>query len=400
VAGEITSRLQPITASDETRREFLRRSIGAAIAAVVPGSGAAQAADPFAGGVLLGTVALFGRGAAVHPLGRLFGRGLDARLLTDLSTLTPETLITSNERFYIRTSYPDLLEPSRPWRLTLGGLVRQRRTLSLDELRRDEQATGTHLLECAGNNNPNHFGLMSAAEWTGVPLAEVLDRVQPIRRSVRVLISGFDKHSRPSRTSTPGASWIFSPDGLERSGAFLATGMNGTVLPRDHGFPVRLVVPRWYGCACIKWVDALEYVPDDASATSQMQEFAGRTFQSGRPERARDYMPAVMDHAAMPVRIEKWVVDGRVVYRVVGILWGGERPTNALSIRFKSGEPYVRVDSCPLPRSTTTWTLWWHAWRPPSRGRYDIVLKIDDPSIRTQRLDVYFYVRSVDIDEV
>ena len=132
----------------------------------------------------------------------------------------------------------------------------------------------------------------------------------------------------------------------------------------------------------------------------QMQEFAERTFQRGRPALARDYAPASMDHAATPIRIEKWIVGGRVLYKVVGILWGGRMPTSALAIRFKNGEPYVRVDSSPLPRSTTTWTLWSHAWRPPSRGRYDIVLKIDDPRISTQRLDVYYYARSVDIDEV
>jgi hypothetical protein len=107
-----------------------------------------------------------------------------------------------------------------------------------------------------------------------------------------------------------------------------------------------------------------------------------------------------MEHAAAPIRIEQWVVDGRVVYRVVGILWGGAEPTDALAIRFKAGEPYVRVDACAKPASTTTWSLWWHAWRPPAAGRYDIVLKIDDPRFPTKRLDVYYYARSVDIDQI
>jgi DMSO/TMAO reductase YedYZ molybdopterin-dependent catalytic subunit len=146
---------------------------------------------------------------------------------------------------------------------------------------------------------------MSAADWCGVPIARVLERAQPIAAHALVLISGFDGHSRPSRTSTPGASWICHEDDLERYGAFLATEMNGVALPKDHGFPLRLMVPRWYGCASIKWVNAIELVPDDVAATSQMQEFASRTFQDGRPERARDYTPAVLDHAAMPIRIEK-----------------------------------------------------------------------------------------------
>ena len=382
-----------------SRREFLQGLLAVGLAGVSPRVVTAQARDPFAGGIMAGTRPLFGRGPD-NPLETMIGSGLDARLITDLSTLTPDTLITPNERFYVRTGCPDLLDLSRPWALRLGGAVKRPVTLTLGQLAPDVAEMGAHLLECAGNSNPRYFGLMSAARWSGVPIARVLERVQPTDRRGRLLVSGFDRHSQPSRTSTPGASWIFGAGELERAGAFLATGMNGVPLPRDHGFPLRLIVPRWYGCACIKWVNAIDIVADGAAATSQMKEFAARTFQRDRPDLARDYTPAVIDHAAMPIRVEQWVVDGRVLYRVVGVLWGGEQPTDALAIRFRSGEPYVRVDACTKPASTTTWTLWWHAWRPPSPGRYDIVLKIDDPNIRSRRLDLYYYVRSVDIEQI
>lgn len=381
-----------------TRREFLRTSLAGTFAGLTR-FGDPQGGDPFAGGVMVGTRPVSGRGAD-NPIGTLFGHGLDARRLIDLSSLTPDTLITPSDRFYIRTSCPDRLDLSKPWTLTLGGRTRRPVRLTLDQLAADVAPMGTHLLECAGNNNPVHFGLMSAARWDGVPIAAVLERLPSAVRRGRILVSGFDGHSGPSRTSTPGASWIFSADQLTGAGAFLATAMNGAPLSKDHGFPLRLIVPRWYGCACIKWVTAIDVVADDAPATSQMKEFAARTFQDGQPALAREYAPVAMEHAAMPVRVEQWVVGGRVVYRVVGILWGGETPTDALAIRFKSGEPYVRVDACPKPASTTTWTLWWHAWRPPSTGRYEIALKIDDPAIRSTRLDLYFYTRSVDIEEV
>jgi hypothetical protein len=143
-----------------------------------------------------------------------------------------------------------------------------------------------------------------------------------------------------------------------------------------------------------------------------MREFAARTHQpfdsrevasslrAGGPLLARDFEPAVIDTAAMPVRVEKWTDGGRVFYRVVGIIWGGAKPTDALSIRFKSGTPWVRVEHCPLPASTLTWSLWSHTWRPEAPGRYQIVLKVDDPTIRTRRLDIFFYVREINIDEI
>lgn len=375
------------------RREFLQSSLAVSAALFLAPAGAPQ-------GRLLGTLPLTSRGAQTAPLNTLIGVGLDARQFLDLSPLTPNTLVTPTGDFYVRTRCPDRLDRSRPWTVGIRGLVRRPVDVSLVELERLAAPMGTVLLECAGNTNPNNFGLMSAAAWTGVSLRRVLARVIPLRKATRVLVSGFDDHSQPSRSSVAGASWIFTFEQLEAAGAFLATDMNGKPLSPDHGFPVRLVVPRWYGCACIKWVNEILLVDEEAPVTSQMREFAGRTFQDGQPELARDYAPATIDLAATAVRVEKWLVDGHIVYRVIGVMWGGARPTNALMIRFKSTERWTRVESCPLPPNTATWTMWSHTWRPDSPGSYQVVLRADDPAIPTGRLDIYFYLREVRIDEV
>lgn len=375
------------------RREFLQGSVAAG-AALFRG----PAATPQ--GRLLGTLPLTSRGAQHPPLNTPLGVGLDARQFLDLSALTQNTLVTPTGDFYVRTRCPDRLDRRRPWTVGIRGLVRRPVEVSLAVLERMADPMGTVLLECAGNTNPNNFGLMSAAGWTGVPLQRVLARVVPLRKATRVLVSGFDDHSQPSRSSVAGASWIFTFEQLEAAGAFLATEMNGKPLSPDHGFPVRLVVPRWYGCASTKWVNEILLVDEEEPATSQMREFARRTFQEGQPELARDYAPATIDLAATAVRVEKWLVDGKIVYRVIGVMWGGARPTNALVIRFKSTDPWVRVESCPLPPDTATWTMWSHTWRPDSPGSYQVVLRGEDPGIPAGRLDMYFYLREVHIDEV
>ena len=124
---------------------------------------------------------------------------------------------------------------------------------------------------------------------------------------------------RSSVSSVPGAAWVFRRDDLERAGAFLAIGMNNSDLPPEHGAPVRLIVPNWYGCTCIKWLSRIDVVDDDEPASSQMREFAARTHQHGIPALAYEYEPAVIDVAAVPVRVERWRVQGSIVYRVVGI---------------------------------------------------------------------------------
>jgi DMSO/TMAO reductase YedYZ molybdopterin-dependent catalytic subunit len=258
---------------------------------------------------------------------------------------------------------------------------------------------GLHLMECAGNVPQAHFGLISVASWAGVPVAELLDYTVARPQGSRVLIAGFDQYATRSRTSVPGASWIFSLKELKAAQAFLATEMNGQPLTKDHGAPIRLVVPGWYGCTCIKWVERITFVDGSAEPTSQMQEYAGRTHQRGLPARARDFQPAMIDPAAMPVRIEKWLVEGKIKYRVVGIAWGGTVPVKSLEIRFNPEEDYVQVDRFEQSKNDP-WTLWTHAWSPKEPGKYSIRLAVKDAGVRTRRLDTGYYVRTVEISEV
>lgn len=336
------------------------------------------------------------------PYHQLLGSGLDARLFTDLSGLDADHLVTPTERFYIRSAAAPALPAAASWQLTLGGLVREERTLTAEALRRDSDARGVHLMECAGNADPANFGLLSAATWSGVPIAAVLDRVQPSGGRRRIRVVGFDDEQTPSQTSTPGASWIFTRDELEQAGAFLATAMNGQPLTRDHGAPVRLLVPNYYGCSNIKWVTRIDVVADDEPATLQMQEFSARTHQDGRPRVARDYAPPVIELAATPTRVEQWMEpDGRggerPLYRIVGLRWGGSTKRTPLTIRFKHSEPFVPVEHAPDRDSVTTWALWSHTWRPDSPGRYQVALSVADKAIRARRLDIFYYTRDVEI---
>jgi DMSO/TMAO reductase YedYZ molybdopterin-dependent catalytic subunit len=398
-------RKQFATSTPLSRRSFLQAALAAPAALL-------QRSATFISTIPLGDPGVRG----TPPFGRLLGSGLDARLFTDLSALSPEkpdTLVTPADHFYVRTAAPSNLRPSDPANLRPSS--RPGTEVDGTSFARIDRSTGRvrvgpYVMECAGNSDPTNFGLISAATWSGLPMPVVLDRIGANRSRPLVLVEGVDPPG-PSATSVPGASWIFARDQLD--GAILADEMNGAPLPRDHGGPaVRLIVPGWYGCACIKWVNRIDPVADDEPVTVQMREFAARTHQpfdsreiatglrAGSALLARDFAPAVIDTAAMPVRVEKWADAGRIFYRVVGILWGGSKPTNALTIRFRSGDVWTRVDDCPLPASTLMWSMWSHTWRPPAPGRYQIVLRVDDPSIRTRRLDLFFYVREVQVDEI
>lgn len=362
-----------------------------------PRGGPALCANGFVGGAFVRNIAFDGEGPAMLDVPT--GAGLDGRLFDDLASLGPDTRVTPTARFYIRTRYPDRLDPTKAWQVRVRGLLESEVLLGLRDLAPLVGPRGVHLLECSGNGGGAFFGMLSTAEWDGVPLTALLDaKTKRLPAATRVLVSGFDDHSQPSAHSTSGASWIFTLAQLAETGAFLATHMNGAPLLPDHGFPLRLVVPGWYGCTCIKWVDAISLLDDSAPATSQMQEFASRTMQSGVPSLARDYIAAEIDQTAMPVRVEEWNVAGRTAYRVLGVAWGGKRPTDALSIRMNPDLPFERVGLCsPITQATTnaTWSWWSYAFEPARAGAYQMRLRVDDPTILTRRLDSGFYARSV-----
>jgi len=339
-------------------------------------------------------------GRPTSPVNQMLGSGLDARLFSDISNLSGDSPVTPVDQFFVRTRASEGQKFPDPWTISIANLGQKPQQLQLDSLAQLSRPMGTHLLECSGNSDPANFGLISAASWTGAPIGAVMDRAGRAKGESLVRISGLDDESRTWQTSVAGASWIFTRDALERAGAFLATGMNGAPLTRDHGFPVRLVVPNWYGCVAIKWVTSIEAVGDEEPATTQMREYAARTQQDGIPALAREFQPAAVDLAAMPVRVEQLIDGERVFYRVIGISWGGAAPRRDLTIRFRANQPWVPVENCPAPASITTWSLWSHTWRPEFPGRYQIVLGAADRTIRTRRLEYFYYTREVEIDRV
>jgi hypothetical protein len=126
-----------------------------------------------------------------------------------------------------------------------------------------------------------------------------------------------------------------------------------------------------------------------------MREFASRTLQPGVPRLARDYRPASIDRAALPVRVEHWRVDGALIYRVVGIAWGGAVPAGDLQIRFTPGEAWQPVVECASRAAGTPWSLWEHRWVPPGPGTYTIRCRIGDAGAPQRRLAAGFYDRSL-----
>lgn len=369
--------------------------------------------DPFAGGQIVGYLPfeLEGQGSPLVP-GQVNGAGHDARRIIDpASLLMARTRITPAADFYIRTEYPDLLHPPEEWKIRLGGEVGKPQALPLAKLDAAVEPKGPVLLECSGNHRSLRFGLLSVADWDGVSIGKVLDMAEPAKKATSVLINGFDDDSHlpdggpPYSThSMPTCSWVFTRDQLEQTGAFLATRMNGKPLPKDQGAPVRLVVPGWYGCTEVKWVNQIKLVDKNEPATLQMLEFSDRTGQQTHrdesistyhqvgPKLAREYVPASIDQAALAVRVEQWKLGDKVAYRVIGITWGGPNRTDKLKIRFRfkgRDASFERVQFCKASTSISSYGIWVHRWDPKRPGPYLIDVRLNAPGMRSRRMELH-----------
>jgi DMSO/TMAO reductase YedYZ molybdopterin-dependent catalytic subunit len=172
-------------------------------------------------------------------------------------------VVMPNARFYVRNHYGiPTLDPAM-WRLQVSGAVDRPLSLTLRELQQMPSQTLVVTLECAGNGRsllcppvPGEqwaLGAVSTAEWTGVPLVEVLDRAGVARGAVEVLFGGADRGEGDERFERS----LPVQDAVDGD-VLLAYAMNGDPLPVHHGFPLRAVVPGWYAVASVKWLTRID----------------------------------------------------------------------------------------------------------------------------------------------
>jgi DMSO/TMAO reductase YedYZ molybdopterin-dependent catalytic subunit len=160
-----------------------------------------------------------------------------------------------------------VVDPSA-WRLTVGGHVAERRSLGLDDLRERESVEVTVTMECAGNgraalsprpvSQPWLLEAVGTARWRGVPLAALLEEAQLLEEAVEVVFTGLDRGIEKGVEQS--YQRALSVDEALAGEAVLAYEMNGAPLLPQHGFPLRLVVPGWYGMTNVKWLTSIEAV--------------------------------------------------------------------------------------------------------------------------------------------
>ncbi len=176
-------------------------------------------------------------------------------------------VITPASRHYVRDHFA---RPRAPERLVIDGAVRTPLQLDLDDLRSLPRRSLVVTLECAGNGRAFldppaageqwRTGAVSTAEWTGASLRAVLEMAGPLPSAVEVVCVGADAGTSADAGARVAYERSLPIKDAMREDVLVAYAMNGDDLPREHGAPLRLLVPGWYGMASVKWLARLRLV--------------------------------------------------------------------------------------------------------------------------------------------
>jgi DMSO/TMAO reductase YedYZ molybdopterin-dependent catalytic subunit len=179
-------------------------------------------------------------------------------------------VVMPNARFYVRNHFQIPSLDAATFRLTVGGHVERPLSLTVRDLQNMRSQTSVVTLECAGNGRTLFdrstegekwaVGAVSTAEWTGVPLVEILDRVGVRTAARELLFRGADSGIVEGQSESIRFERSLRLDDARGGDVLLAYAMNGEPLPIQHGYPLRLVVPRWYAVASVKWLSEIELI--------------------------------------------------------------------------------------------------------------------------------------------
>jgi DMSO/TMAO reductase YedYZ molybdopterin-dependent catalytic subunit len=269
------------------------------------------------------------------------------------------------------------------WRLRVDGEVERPVELSLGDLRTLPRRTQAVTLECAGNgrarlsprplSQPWLVEAVSTAEWTGTPLVAILDQARPRSGAVEVVFRGADRGVQGGAEHEYARS--LSLEDARRDEVLLAYEMNGAPLPPQHGFPLRLVVPGWYGMASVKWLMSIDVVAEPFAGYQQTEAYRFQSDADDPGERvSRIRVRALM----IPPGIPDFFTRGRVVerghVRIEGRAWSGDGAVERVEILVDGRASDARLDDQVGPFAWRGWSFDWDA----QPGEHELACRATD----------------------
>jgi sulfane dehydrogenase subunit SoxC len=281
------------------------------------------------------------------------------------------------------------------WRLEIGGHVERPLALDLDGLRDLPSTTQQVTLECAGNgratldprpvSQPWLDEAVGTAEWTGSPLASLLEMAGIRDGALEVVFTGADHGiERGVEQDYERALPIAE---ASRPDVLVAHTMNGEPLPAQHGAPARLIVPGWYGMAHVKWLVKITVIDEPFTGYQNAVTYRLKQLpdESGEPV-TRMRPKALLRPPGFPDFQTRTRFVDRHAHEIIGRAWSGYAPIVRVEISVDGGASWADATLGDEP-SPHAWRAWQWTWVPDRAGVYELCARATDAAGNTQPVE-------------
>ena len=307
---------------------------------------------------------------------------------TPLSDL--RSWVTPNRLFFVRNHFDAPTLDAATWRLKVDGLAGREVELDLAAIEQFPVRSVFATMECAGNGRSFleqatngvqwGAGAIGHAEWTGVPLRLILEMARPRSAAREVVFTGADRGSEPDHPETMHFARSLPLETAWGEDILLATQMNGEPLTPAHGYPLRLIVPGWYGVASVKWLTQIHLTDEEFNGYYQSAKY------TVRKRTARGMQVEIVGEMQPKSEIIQPADHGRVgigLNRIFGVAWAGPDAVAAVEVSTDDGRNWTQANLIGMT-ARYSWTMWEYSWRPSQTGRVRILSRAISASGRMQ----------------
>ena len=296
---------------------------------------------------------------------------------------------------YLLTHYDIPEVDVSTWRLEVDGLVERPLSLSLGDLHARPAVEVAVTMECAGNgralvephvvSQPWLLEAVGTARWSGVSLAGLLAEAGVRDDAVDVVFTGLDRGVEGGEEQAYARSLAVQEATFGE--AILAYGVNGVPLPPQHGFPLRLVVPGWYGMTNVKWLSQITLAgePFDGYQMRQAYRLRGEEADAGEPV-SRIALRSLM----IPPGIPEFMSRSRIVEagscELRGRAWSGEAKVVGVEVSADGGRTWAPAELDPPGLGRWAWRSWAFTWT-AEPGEHELCCRATDDAGNTQPLE-------------